>query len=518
MINGRIVYLAYQKDFAECGGDRYFIYDGAAFYEVSSEEVVLLDCLVVTHDFSLISPSLYKKHDNLPSKIADVVLLSKLVAGAKSLEGDVQLWDISKTIKPLFKSSSDFDSYMDMYYRRKELALDVYMLFSHKLAEYFNQLLEIAASVGELERFYSVELPIFNYLTFSACRGIPVDNSIVREHKNNLKLDFYRQIKEFAVNHNVLYELPCEEDVKLKLSKLGYNVKEYSLEFLIDFLPSPDGYTDDLRKLQKTNKSYRIFNSISSSSSRLRPIVESHGTSTSRIYHKSPSLQNISKRYRNIFVPDKGMSLCYVDYDQFEVGVMAALSSDPKMKEIYEGGDTYMEFARQVFNSEGMRKKSKVMFLSYTYGMSLENIISSVKELGGDQKNARKFFSGFTVFEEWKKSVNKEFLENGRVATIFANYLNRISDNDLSDKEKRSSVNHVIQGTATYIFKKALLELSGVKGIQLLIPMHDAVLFQHTDEVDPYSAVKIFEHVMTTELSGKVSGKASIEEFCKSQG
>ena len=145
--------------------------------------------------------------------------------------------------------------------------------------------------------------------------------------------------------------------------------------------------------------------------------------------------------------------------------------------------------------------------------MSLENIISSVKELGGDQKNARKFFSGFTVFEEWKKSVNKEFLENGRVATIFANYLNRISDNDLSDKEKRSSVNHVIQGTATYIFKKALLELSGVKGIQILIPMHDAVLFQHTDEVDPYSAVKIFEHVMTTELSGKVSGKASIEEF-----
>jgi len=515
MSKRRAVYFTYQKDFSERGRDRYFIYDGEAFNEVSSRNVVELDCFVVTHDFWLISSSLFKENERLPSKVIDVVLLSKIAIGVKSLDGDVQPWDISKTIKLLFQVGDDFDNYMDMYYRRKELVCDVYMLFSHKLAEYFEQLSVLASNSGEIERFYSLELPVFNKLTFSACRGIRVDNSAVREHKGNLKLDFYRQLKLFAEKHKVLYELPSEGDVREKLFKLGYNVQDYSLEFLLEFLPSRDGYSDDLRSLRKTNKAYRIFNSISCDDNRLRPIVESHWTSTSRIYHKSPNLQNISRKYRNIFAADEGMSLCYVDYDQFEVGIMAAISSDPIIKDIYENGDAYSDLAVRLFSDEGMRETAKILFLSYVYGMSLENIISSVKELGGKTKNAREYFSCFSVFEAWKESVNNEFLRNGRISTISANYLNRCSNVELTDKEKRTSVNHVIQGTATYIFKRALLELSELDGVQILIPMHDAVLFQHTNQVEPDSAIKVFQDVMTRELSGKVVGKASIEPFYK---
>lgn len=509
------VYFTYQKDFSERGMDRYFIFDGETFAEVSAKHIVALDCFVVTHDFWLISTSLFKQHNSLPSKVIDVVLLSKIAIGVKSVDEDVQPWDVSKTIKPLFHSGEDFDSYMDMYYRRKELVCDVYMHFSHKLAEYFERLSILAIKLGEMERFYSLELPVFNKLTFSACRGIRVDNSVVREHKDNLKLDFYRQLKVFAEKHKVLYEIPSEGDVREKLFKLGYKVQDYSLDFLLDFLPSRDGYSDDLRNLLKTNKTFRIFNSISSASHRLMPIVESHLTSTSRIYHKSPNLQNISKKYRNIFIPDEGMSLCYVDYDQFEVGIMAAISSDPEMKAIYENGDAYIDFAVYVFNDANMRKTAKVIFLSYTYGMSIENIISAVSELEGNTINARKYFSRFSVFEAWKESVYDKFLRNGRISTIVANYLNRSSDSALTDKEKRTSVNHVIQGSATYIFKRALLEISAVDGVQILIPMHDAVLFQHTDQVDPNSVVKIFEDVMTKELSNKIVGKASIEQFYK---
>src|SRR5690554_1482521 len=217
MSKGRTVYFTYQKDFSESGRDRYFIYDGEAFTEVSSENIVALDCFVVTHDFWLISSSLFKKHNSLSSKVIDVVLLSKIAIGVKSVGGDVQPWDVSKTIKPLFKVSDDFDSYMDMYYRRKELVFDVYMLFSHKLAEYFDQLSVLSSDSGEMERFYSLEQPIFNDLTFSACRGIRVNTNIVREHKDNLKLDFYRQLKLFAEKHKVLYELPNEGDIRAKL-------------------------------------------------------------------------------------------------------------------------------------------------------------------------------------------------------------------------------------------------------------------------------------------------------------
>ncbi len=513
MSEGKYVYLVYQKDFAENGVDRYFLYNDGGFSEVAASEVVSLDCFVVTHDFWLISNSLYKTCGKIPSKLVDVVLLDKIVTGRKAVKGDLQPWDISKTIKPLYKKTDDFDDYVSMYYRRKPLDLDVYMLFSHKLAEYAEVLFSKAEASGESERFFSLEMPVYNELVLASCKGIRVCNDKIRDHKQRLKLEFYRELKQFAEKHNVLYELPNEGETKEKLLKLGYEVDDYSLEFLIDFLPSRDGYTDDLRHIQKTNKSYRIFNSISSSADRLRPIVESHWTSTARIYHKSPSIQNISKRYRDIFIPDDELLLCYVDYDQFEVGVMAVMSGDPKMKYIYENTDTYEDLAKQIFNDVGFRKKAKTMFLSYTYGMSLDNLMSSVSELGGNVKKAKEYFLEFTVFEEWKKEVCDLFHEDGRVSTICANNLNRQVTGELSDKERRTAVNHVVQGSATYIFKRALLELSQRKGVQILIPMHDAVLFQHPPDFDPNTAVSIFEDAMTSALGGAVKGKASIEAF-----
>ncbi|MES2208219.1 MAG: DNA polymerase [Pseudomonadota bacterium] len=513
MIKENFIYFLYQKDFTESGNDRYFLYKDSEFLEVESYDIISLDQFLITHDFWLISNSLYKKHGKLPLKVIDIVLFSKIVEGVKSVKEPTQPWDISQTIKPLYKNSKDFDKYISIYYRKEIIDMNICMLFSHKLAEYTDSLLIKALNVGEYERFFSLELPVYNKLVLSACRGIRVCKETIKHHKERLKLDFYRELKIFAEKHNVLYELPSDEDIKEKLIKLGYNLEDYSLEFLIDFLPSLDGYTDDLRNLQKTNKSYRIFNSISSTKSRISPIVESHLTSTARIYHKSPSIQNISKRYRDIFISDNEFHLCYVDYDQFEVGIMAALSNDPKMMHIYENMDAYKDLSKQIFNNESYRKKAKIIFLSYTYGMSLENILRSISQLGGDQKIAKKYFSEFTIFESWKNILCNEFQVKGKISSICSNYLNRKNTGQLSDKEQRTAVNHVVQGSASYIFKMALLELSKIDDIQILIPMHDAVLFQYKNGFDTKLAVTIFENTMTDILGGKIRGKASLQQF-----
>ncbi|HDY7823326.1 TPA: hypothetical protein RQK13_004211 [Vibrio vulnificus] len=512
MSKGTIKFFLYQKDFSEKGNDRYFILENDYFKEVDLKYIVSIDCFLVTHDFWLISSSIFKKCRTLPKKIIDVVLLGKIISGTKPINGGVQSWDVHKAMDSLFHNKKDLESYFSMYYRRSELDLNIYLLFSHKLSEYFDILSKSAHELGERERFYKLELPIFNLLTLSSCKGIRVDNNIVRNHKIALKYDYYRDLKVFSEKHNVMYELPNEQAVIEKLTALGYDVEGYSIDFLIDLLPSKDGYTLDLRKLQKTYKSYRVLSSISVSSSRLHPIVESHWTTTSRIYHKSPSIQNISKKYRDIFIPDKGKTLCYVDYDQFEVGVMAFISSDAMMVEIYNNSDAYEDLSLKVFNDKNMRKKAKLLFLSYTYGMSMENILRSVSELGGDVVEAKNYFSGFKDFEIWKTSIWDAFLKNGKIATINGNLLKRVSDKELTDKEKRSSVNHVIQGTATYIFKLALLELSKIDGLDVLIPMHDAVLVQHDDKVKPESIKMVFERVMSEVLPG-IEGKASIESF-----
>ncbi len=513
MNKGMFVYFLYQKDFSGKDNDRYFVYEKNLFREVESDYIISHESPIVTHDYWLIACSLYNKHQKLPFKVIDINMLSRIVTGRKAMNGDTQPWDILRTIRPLYKDKKDFDQYMSMYYRRESLDIDIYMLFSHKLAELADQLSIQANERGELERFYDLELPVFNVLNQVACKGLSVSQEILIQHKRNVKNDYYRELKRFSEKHNVLYEVPIEGDIRDKLMSLGYDIENYSIDFLTEFLPSIEGYTEDLKKLQKINKSYRIFNSISSAAKKLTPMVETHSTSTSRIYYKSPNIQNLSRKYRNIFIPDNDLLLSYIDYDQFEVGIMAALSSDKKMLDIYTNTDAYVDLSKTIFDTETYREKCKILFLSYSYGMSIKNILSSVEKQNGNRKAAKEYFSCFDLFENWKKELYDEFEREGRVSTVCGNYLNRIDEGALTPKEKRSVASHVVQGTGSYIFKLTLLELSKQDGVEVLIPMHDALLIQHPKEYDLQIAVNIFKDNMTSVLESKISGKASVENF-----
>ena len=436
MNNDSFIYFLYQKDFSEKGNDRYFLYENNEFKEVDSEYIVNITSFIVTHDYWLIVSSLYNQQHKLPNKVIDVNLLARIASGTKAKLGDNQDWDISHAIKSLYSEKEDLEQYFDMYYRRSKLEKDLYMLFSHKLAEYFEILLKKSDKRDELSRFFDLEIPVFNIFNLIAAKGISINNETLKQHKLNLKFEYYKELKKFSENHNVLYELPSKEDIRDKLNELGYDMENYSTDFVVDFLPSKNGYTEDLQKLQKLYKSYQVFNNISSSSKKITPIIETHSTSTSRIYFKSPNIQNISRKYRDIFIADKNKKLSYIDYDQFEIGIMAALSDDKKMAEIYTNTDAYIDLSTVVFGNQSYRKKSKILFLSYTYGMSIDKILESIKQLGGNIQNAKSYFSEFDVFEKWKESLYEAYETNGRIETICGNFLNRINEENYLTRKK----------------------------------------------------------------------------------
>ena len=145
--------------------------------------------------------------------------------------------------------------------------------------------------------------------------------------------------------------------------------------------------------------------------------------------------------------------------------------------------------------------------------MKRNSLIDAAVEFGAQRNMAKEFFNQFTRFEAWKQDVWREFKNNGRIGTEFGNYLSRSGSGELSEKEKRSAVSQVVQGTASLIFKKALLKLSNLKGVELKIPMHDAVLFQHGEDFDPAEVAKMFASVVTEHFGGKIKGKASVESF-----
>jgi len=178
-------------------------------------------------------------------------------------------------------------------------------------------------------------------------------------------------------------------------------------------------------------------------------------------------------------------------------------------------GDMYELFATRHLCLAGNRKAAKQLFLSYAYGMSRKALVDAAVSLGVDRYKAKQAFRLFQGYEDWKKEVWTEFQSTGRVATILGNHYRRAGRAQLTGKEQRSAVSQVVQGTASLIFKRALLAAASIEDMRVVLPMHDALLFEHTHPDTPGRVVEAFEAVMTEVLGGRVTGKASISDFAE---
>ena len=74
-------------------------------------------------------------------------------------------------------------------------------------------------------------------------------------------------------------------------------------------------------------------------------------------------------------------------------------------------------------------------------------------------------------------------------------------------------ISQIVQGTGSLIFKQALLKLRTRKDFRLVLPMHDAMLFEYEHDATPSLVVHLMKEAMTDTLGSKVQGKASISEF-----
>ena len=102
-------------------------------------------------------------------------------------------------------------------------------------------------------------------------------------------------------------------------------------------------------------------------------------------------------------------------------------------------------------------------------------------------------------------------------STVLGNHYRRAGRGPLTGKEQRSAVSQVVQGTASLIFKRALLAVASIEDLRIVLPMHDALLFEHKFADTPTRVIKAFESVMTEVLGGRVVGKASISDFAGSE-
>lgn len=597
--------MLFVKDFTGRGGEIFYWFENGQLNETNAEQIVSFPGMVVCHDFWIIRDVLFDKTQDLPKIIVDLDEFRMAISGNPEDRLSREKIDITGELSRYGASPEVCSAYKKMFYRGVEFDAEVACEAAKAMEEMYSSLREEAIANGELERFLTVELPVYQLLQKSMSAGITINTTGLSEKRREAEHDYYFCLKNYSATHDMPLETPTWNAIEARLNEAGFDLSGVSTNYVLEFLPHEGDFGNDTLALLDFDSTKRVLSSIAISNGSTRPIIDVFATRTSRVHLRSPSLQNIAKKYRTIVTRREGTELCYVDFDQYEVGIMAALSEDPELANLYNTGDMYELFAETYLGLEGNRKAAKQLFLSYAYGMSRKALIDAAVTLGADRVRAKAAFTIFSKYEEWKKSVWTTFHREGRIGTVNGNYykwnrayglklmsVNAIeqlvdegtslvvvalvnenlhirifndtgkrvinkresqlavgdaltelhqrlqpfpSESDLSlgdqqeiiklatsavghtqrlsAKEQRSAVSQVVQGTASLIFKKTLLEVSDLADVTIILPMHDALLFEHSLAETPAKVIATFETVMTEQLFRRVNGKASIGQF-----
>lgn len=342
---------------------------------------------------------------------------------------------------------------------------------------YVNLIKELSTS-HEKERFTEIEVKLNNIL-FSAYKsgGIRIDVQKVKQHIQEINVELYAVKNKLQLKFGV-FSMYDYDNIKTKLIAdfpWFKDIKLNSKEFwkAVKLQRSNSEFIELLYLERKFTKNKTILTRIGSLDiDNVNPILDYMGTITGRILADTPSLQQLNKTYRDIIIPKAEMELVYIDYCQFEAGIIAFEADEVKLVEMYNNSDIYKEISNKLGADNVSRDLAKKLFFSYCYGMSKENIL---KYSG---KNLDLFFREFPNLEIYENQILKTFLHDGFLETTLGNRRYKSLSN-VENKKEGWLISQKIQGKASLVLKEVILQVYNQnKEIEFLLPMHDAILYQ----------------------------------------
>ncbi len=432
---------------------------------------------------------------NIPSKIFDVNNAVRILTGFPNsyFNGENAPWKGISCLEKHFKQDSiysnfkaiedgKFGNYTDWI---RSLSNDWADLLIKALKEEYKRIVVELQTYELYDQFINIEMPLKWEFSKVGIQGIQIDPDKLKLKYYTLDKEYYKAVKTLEIDfgykidnysNNISYEDISEYVKELNQADFSFKYFWESVELMQETFPFLKYLLIEHRNRFDINELLRIWSSLSDF---MKMSYDIFGTVSGRILVNRPGIQYLKKTSRDIFKPQSGYEFVYADYAQFEPGILAAVSGDKSLIEIYNAGDVYLGLS-SVIGRECTRKIAKELFLSFIYGMSMENIkariVRNFNEKAGELADT--FLNQFAQVYEWKKQVVEDVKRTGIAKGMFQ-YVRRIPNGDTEKDIARWAPNHIIQSTASGIFKKALINIvKQVEDCRLLVPMHDAILIE----------------------------------------
>ena len=379
--------------------------------------------------------------------------------------------------------------------------------------------------------FYDIEMPLMPVLAEMEMNGVCLDTESLQETSKVLTeriIELEARIYELAggpfniaspkqVGEILFDKLKIVE--KAKKTKTGQYVT--SEEVLQQLRNKHEIVTDILehRGLKKLIGTYidALPKLINPRTGHIHTSFNQTITATGRLSSSDPNLQNIpirgeeGKEIRKAFIPEPGCLFFSADYSQIELRVMAHLSQDENMVEVFrEGKDLHAATAANIYKkpieevTRDERTKSKRANFGIIYGIT---VFGLAERLDIPRDEAKMLIDGyFATFPQVHAYMEKSkeiARQKGYVTTLFGRrrYLPDINSHNATVRgfAERNAINAPIQGTAADIIKVAMIHIferfkkEGIKS-KMILQVHDELNFSvHPEEKEKVETIVIEE-------------------------
>lgn len=397
--------------------------------------------------------------------------------------------------------------------------------------------------------YEEIELPLMPIIEAMQTRGILIDKNFLgklSKHFHQKQLEISQKIfslvgHEFNLNSPKQLGEVLFNELKISLKGLrktaggSLSTRESELQKISEAHPIIPLILD-YREVQKLLSTY-IDNlpALLDEHNRLHTTFNQAGTTTGRMSSNNPNLQNIPIKgefgleIRKAFIPTPDYEFLSFDYSQIEMRVLALLSGDKDLQNIFANGqDIHSSVASRVFKvpltevTREMRRKAKVINFGIIYGMGVNALRAN---LGGTKEEAQHFYEQYfitfpTIKDYFEKVINKA-RQVGYTETWFGRrrYFPGLNSKIpfIKAQAERMAMNAPLQGTAADIIKRAMVEVVAglrennlTKDAILLLQIHDELLFEvKKDKIEAIKTVilKAMEEIDGLPMKFLVEGK-----------
>lgn len=384
--------------------------------------------------------------------------------------------------------------------------------------------------------YKNFDLPLAHILFEMEKRGIMIDRELLSEQSQSLGHDVAILEKDIQALAGEEFNVASPKQLGVilfeklgleatKKTKTGYSTDVDVLEKIEHPIAAKILQFRELSKLKSTYVD--ALPELADTNGRVHTSFNQALTATGRLSSTHPNLQNIpirterGQQVRKAFIASAGKKLMSVDYSQIELRILAHISEDPNLcKAFAEDLDIHSATAAEIFHidlkqvNSDHRRVAKAVNFGIAYGQEVFGLAETLGIPRGEAQDIiKRYFERFKNVKDYIENTVKIAHEKGYVETLFGRrrYIDELNAKNAMLRKfgERAAINAPIQGTASDLVKKAMIDLSvQVPSVPMLLQVHDELIFEETEDVlikHQNEIVSIMEKVAQLKVPLKVN-------------